>query len=64
MEMMAVIQALNALKEPCMVKLHSDAALIIDAFNKSWIPKWIGKKFKDIKNPDLWKDMIKAAERH
>jgi ribonuclease HI len=37
MEMQAVIEALNALKKPCLVKIHSDSALIINAFTQGWI---------------------------
>src|SRR4051794_4959172 len=37
MEMMAAIQALEALKFTCRVKLHSDSALLINGFTKNWV---------------------------
>ena len=37
MELMAAIAALEALKKPCEVQLHSDSRYLVDAFNEGWI---------------------------
>ena len=42
MELTAALKALEALKQPCYVKLHSDSAYLINAFNQKWLI--IGKK--------------------
>ena len=36
MELTAVIRALQALKEPCVVELYSDSKYVIDALEKGW----------------------------
>lgn len=69
MEMRAVIEALNALKRPCRVKIHSDSALIINTFKQNWINAWIRRGWKKsnkkpVENQDLWKEMLAAMERH
>ena len=40
MELMAVIQALLALREPCVVELYSDSKYVIDALEKGWAWGW------------------------
>ncbi len=69
MEMQAVIEGLKALTRPCHVKIHSDSALIINAFTKGWIDNWLKKGWKKadkkpVENRELWQQMIKAAEPH
>lgn len=69
MEMRAVIEALSALKRPCHAKIHSDSALIVNAFNKGWIDSWQKKGWKKsdkkpVENQDLWKEMLKAMDDH
>ena len=69
MEMMAAIRALEALKFPCQVKLHSDSALLINAFNKNWIPGWQRKGWvnaskEPVKNRDLWERLIELSRDH
>jgi ribonuclease HI len=69
MEMMAVIQSLNALKRPCRVKIHSDSALIINTFKQNWINGWIKRGWKKsnkkpVENQDLWKEMLTAMQPH
>lgn len=43
MEMMAAIQALRLLREPCEVELYSDSSYLVDAFNKKWIQNWMAR---------------------
>lgn len=69
MEMTAVIEALKVLKRPCHVKIHSDSALIINAFTQGWIENWQRKGWKKadkkpVENRDLWEEMLRAAEPH
>jgi ribonuclease HI len=69
MEMQAVIEALKALKKPCVVKIHSDSALIINAFTKGWIDNWQKKGWrksdkKPVENKELWQDMLEAMKPH
>jgi len=39
MELLAAIRALEALKRPCRVKLHTDSAYVKDGITR-WIHKW------------------------
>ena len=69
MEMRAVIEALKALKRPCRVKIHSDSALIINAFKQGWIESWQQRRWrkankKPVENQDLWKEMLVAMDDH
>lgn len=69
MEMQAVIEALRALKKPCQVKIHSDSALIINAFTKGWIKNWQKRGWKKsnkkpVENKELWQAMLQAMEPH
>ena len=68
MELMAVIAGLEALNRPCRVEGISDSKYVTDAFNKHWIDGWLKKNWKGasgpVKNVDLWKRLLKAAEQH
>ena len=68
MELMAVIAGLEALNRPCQVDLYSDSKYLVDAFNQHWIDAWLKKNWKGasgpVKNVDLWKRLLKAAEQH
>lgn len=69
MELMAVISALKALKEPCNIKLYSDSAYIINAFNKGWINAWQTNNWKtadkkEVQNKDLWEKLLVVANPH
>jgi ribonuclease HI len=69
MELTAVISALQALKEPCIVELYSDSKYVIDALEKGWAVSWRKKGWiksdkKPALNPDLWEILLNLAERH
>jgi ribonuclease HI len=69
MEMRAIIEGLKALNRPCHVKVHSDSALIINAFTKGWIDNWQKRGWKKsdkkpVENRDLWEEMLQAAAPH
>ncbi|MGX3011037.1 ribonuclease HI [Helicobacter sp. 23-1044] len=63
MELRAVIEGLKALKEPCEVEIVSDSKYVCDGINL-WLKKWIAKDFKEVKNPDLWREYISYSRIH
>lgn len=69
MELTAVIMALNALNQPCEVKLTTDSKYVCDAVNKGWVYSWrkSGWRKSDKKpalNVDLWKELLSLLEKH
>lgn len=69
MEMTAVIEALKMLKEECIVKIYSDSAYVVNAFNENWIEGWIAKgwqnsKKEPVKNKELWQELISLTNKH
>jgi ribonuclease HI len=64
MELMAVIVALKQIKNPGHeVVIYSDSKYVVDAIEKKWINGWVKKAWKDVKNPDLWKEYLKVSEQ-
>jgi ribonuclease HI len=68
MELMAAISALEALKRPCKVDLHTDSQYVRNGIT-SWIGGWKRKGWrtadnKPVKNDDLWKRLDAARDRH
>ena len=54
MELTAVIQALLALKEPCVVELYSDSKYVLDALERGWAWGWKRKgRSSPIRSPRL-----------
>jgi ribonuclease HI len=58
MEMMAVIEALSALKRPCHVRLHVDSQYVLKGMTE-WLAGWKSRGWKTaakqaVKNVDLW----------
>ena len=69
MELTAVIQGLQALKESCIVELYSDSKYVIDALEKGWAVSWQknGWRKADKKpalNPDLWETLLELVGKH
>lgn len=69
MELMGAIAGLEALNRPCRVDLYSDSKYVVDAFNQHWIENWQKRNWiksdkEPVKNPDLWKRLLKAMEPH
>ncbi len=68
MELMAAISGLEALKEPCSVKLYSDSKYLVDAYNLGWVYSWQESGWRrgkeKLKNPDLWERLFALTERH
>ena len=69
MELMAVIQALRALKESCSVTLYTDSTYVANGVSKGWAASWKKKGWKksDGKpalNADLWDELLALLPRH
>ncbi|MBK1972335.1 ribonuclease HI [Campylobacter sp. TTU-622] len=63
MELLAIIEALKALKEPCEIELYTDSNLMVRSINE-WLDVWIKKDFKNKKNVNLWKEYLKFSKNH
>jgi ribonuclease HI len=68
MELMAAIQALEALKKPCKVELHTDSQYVRNGISE-WISGWKARGWKTaakdpVKNEDLWRRLDAARARH
>jgi ribonuclease HI len=68
MELMAVIRALEALKRPCRVRLHTDSQYVQLGISK-WIHGWKKNGWrtaekKPVKNADLWRELDELAAKH
>lgn len=68
MELMAVIEALRALKRPCRVVIHTDSQYVQKGISE-WIHNWKIRGWRTadkklVKNVDLWKELDQAREQH
>jgi len=63
MELLAAIEGLRALREPCNVEIISDSSYVVKGINE-WLSSWIKRDFKKVKNVDLWKEYIKVSAIH
>ena len=68
MELMAVISALEALKKPSIVELHTDSQYVhrgISEYIHNWKRKgWLTAAKTPVKNDDLWRRLDAAAVPH
>lgn len=68
MELMAAIAALEALREPCEVVLHTDSQYVRQGITE-WMANWLRRGWKTaggdpVKNRDLWERLHAATGRH
>ncbi len=70
MEITAVLEALNQLKYPCNseVKIYSDSAYVVNAFNNGWIYNWKKNNWKTaskepVKNKELWEELYVLVKK-
>jgi homoserine kinase type II len=68
MELAAAVEALNALKRPCRVRLSTDSRYVMDGLTK-WIHGWRRNGWKTadkkpVKNAELWQALLDAAAPH
>jgi len=68
MELISVISALEALREPCRVMLYTDSQYVANSVNLGWLTSWQQKGWKkkggEVKNPDLWIKLVPLLEIH
>lgn len=68
MELLAAIEALNALTQPCMVELYTDSQYVKGGMT-GWIEGWKKNGWrtsakKPVKNVELWQALDEAVSRH
>ena len=68
MELMAAIQALEALREPCEVTLVTDSEYLRKGITE-WLANWKKRGWKTaskkpVANADLWQRLDEATQRH
>jgi len=69
MELLACIVALEALKTPSDVVLHSDSRYVVNGMSKGWAKKWRANNWMRTKqdaaeNADLWARLLDLSEGH
>ena len=68
MELMAVIEGLNALTRPCVVTVTTDSQYVQKGITE-WLRGWKARGWKTadnkpVKNEDLWRRLDEAQARH
>lgn len=68
MEIMAVIQALKALKRPCHVRVHTDSQYVQKGMTQ-WMDNWKRRGWRTasrqpVKNADLWQELDTQVQKH
>lgn len=68
MELMAAIEALAALTQPCKVRLTTDSQYVRQGITQ-WVEGWKRNNWKTsgkqpVKNIDLWQRLLRETERH
>lgn len=69
MEIMAAIEGLKALKQPCRVILYSDSEYLVNAMTKGWVERWRSRGWmrtakEPALNADLWEELYQLCQRH
>jgi ribonuclease HI len=68
MELTAAAEALETLKRPCIVVLHTDSEYLKNGITR-WHTGWVRKNWRNaagdpVKNMDLWRRILDAAKSH
>jgi ribonuclease HI len=68
MELTAAAEALETLKRPCSVVVHTDSEYLKNGITR-WHTGWVRKGWKNaagdpVANMDLWRRILEAAKRH
>jgi ribonuclease HI len=68
MELLAAIEGLAALTEPCSVELFTDSKYVMDGITQ-WIKNWKKNNWKtaakkDVKNKELWQKLDHLISKH
>ena len=69
MELLAAVESLAALKEPCDVTLYSDSGYVVRAMNEGWPYAWRQRGWrrgrnKAATNTDLWTRLLDLCDKH
>ncbi len=69
MEILAAIEALRALKEPCEVSIYTDSAYVCNCFQQKWYVNWQKNGWKNsqkkpVENRDLWEQLLELIDVH
>ncbi|MFP4395475.1 MAG: ribonuclease HI [Anaerolineales bacterium] len=69
MELLAAIEGLRALQEPCRVTLYTDSNYLVNGITKGWVKRWRSKGWMRNKreralNADLWAELLELCEIH
>lgn len=63
MELTAVIEALKAITRPCSIAIFTDSQYVQKGMTE-WLPTWLKKNWKNVKNPDLWQELVSLSQAH
>jgi ribonuclease HI len=68
MELTAAINALEALKRPCRVVLHTDSEYVRNGVTR-WVTGWVRNNWRNaardpVANMELWQRLLAAAKPH
>ncbi len=63
MELTAAIEALKILKRSCSIIIYTDSQYLVKGMNE-WLPGWQKKNWKNVKNPDLWQELVALCQNH
>src|SRR5437763_7688929 len=69
MELTGAIRGMQALKEPCTVKLFSDSQYVVNGITKGWAMRWKSKGWilsdkRRAENVDLWEELLLLCAMH
>jgi ribonuclease HI len=69
MELVAVIESLKLLNQPCHVQVYSDSAYLVNCFNNNWIEGWQKNgwrtsKNQPVENRELWEALLELMKIH
>jgi len=68
MELQAVIEAIEALKRPCKVTIHTDSVYVMNGITE-WLPMWKRRNWRTagrqaVKNAELWQRLERVLAAH
>jgi ribonuclease HI len=69
MELTGAIRGLEALKEPCDVRLFSDSQYVVNGISKGWAARWRANGWRRsdkgvAENHDLWDQLLNLCQKH
>lgn len=69
MELLAAINALEALRRPCAAQLHTDSLYLANAIEKGWLANWQNRGWRKadkspVPNADLWRRLLPLLTMH